>query len=514
MIFFRTHYQQPQRRGAKPFRAASCRWWGHAFLSVLAGAVLVAGCAPNSNLDSAPTKTQSAPNRASQKPAASITSSQPNALTRWWNAITKPSKSAASKHAGSNQSKIPIVAIDVAAIAADHPAWKLANAIERTSGPAIRFDPLAGTGDSRMAIAAPSFDVGFEEQPKDERRAQTTTNAEAQAASATSEEFFPDAQNISPGLATVADLADTEAAIAEEERESVAQFLLSVGQRQTDWRKNYATVLETALDEEIAAMQRAPVEALPLPLPSADSQLEMTNLQLQLSRNIFLTEPERAAARARLDALMGQWRAALTNQRQERLEELQRLRVEEPRKARAAGLQRITEELAAIEELQQEISVATWNEHRARVEQDFGDENARLGIVLPTEGVLPLPAEKVPATSDSAGPREISALLGSAFQEFEAGSNLVFARTNSSAVSSVRAESGMADGQVRAEPGSKAFRIQELRNLAMRETIKQIQMISRRAGWQWRSTAQLQKRGAAGKFPDRTRETWQMLDGS
>jgi len=290
-----------------------------------------------------------------------------------------------------------------------------------------------------------------------------------------------------------------------------------VTQRQTDWRSDYASILKTALDEEVAAMQRTPVPTLALPLPSRDAQLEMTNLQLQLSRNIFLTEEARKAVQARLDYLFEQWRSELRLQAQLRAKELQRLRIKEPQQARAAGLQRIEAELSAIESQQREIRIATLNEHRARVKQDFGDEQARLGIVLPPSGVLPGEENAPDWTSPNFPTREISALPGaSSGNGLTSDSQLVFTRTNSSAASSVRAESGAPLLPPRVADSSKAAQVRALRTLAWRESIKQIQMVSRRSGWQWRSRAQsqLSKQKSGAVFPDRTRETLQALYGA
>jgi len=123
-------------------------------------------------------------------------------------------------------------------------------------------------------------------------------------------------------------------------------------------------------------------------------------LRLRLLRNVFTTEEERQAARTRLRELLVQWRAALREQETARARELQRLRSEEPERIRREGLANIEQELAFIRRTQQELRTAIAAEHRTRLEEEFGNERARLALNYPLPSLGELPAEN-PATGNS-----------------------------------------------------------------------------------------------------------------
>lgn len=511
IFFFRTIGSlQPQRRGANFLRAASRRLWMVAGpCATAAFFAFLTGCAPSPPVAISPPKPpQSTP---AQKAARSSTAAAAgeSALERWWNALTKSAQSPASGSTpkANNATEIPVVAVDITAIASRHPAWKLADAMEKSRPTALRFEPLSGSAANRVEVASPSFDVDFDAPSN--ARASNSGGENAISSVATPEEFFPDSPSVGAQSVMANGLEALEARAEEDQRESITEFLRLVGQRQSDWKSDYNTILQIALNEDVSALQRTSLPAISPLLPSAEKQLEMTNLRLQLSRNIFATEQEVEAARARLDQLLDEWRETLRGQQQQRLQELQRLRVEEPQSAKSEGLQRIAHDLEAIENAQRVARIAISEEHRARVEQDFGDDTARLGIVLPASGVLPN-GEFASATE---APRAQSTPAGSAMAALGLEQPIVFIRTNSVRASSVPAITAIPFSQANPNLDSKSARIQALRTLARQEAVKQIQMATRRAGWQWRTTARAKEseKSSGRIIPNRTREILQML---
>ena len=512
------------QRGANSFRVALCRLAlvNKSLLLVFVAAVFttcISGCAPTAPIPADVSAVRSTP-RHNQRANSSIpASAQPSVLQRWWKALTSPKSSASTPAAANNVSSLSIVAVDVAAIASHHPAWKLADALQGNRAPSVHFEPMAGSSASAISVASPSFDVNFNSP------ANPGNNSDA---SVSPEEFFapqPDLSNANAAQEITADgLEELETNVGREQRESIEEFLRLVSSRQNDWRKDYDSILQIALSEDVAAMQRTALPPVSPLLPSPEVQLEMTNLRLQLSRNIFATEKEIEAARARLSLLLGQWRETLRGQQQQRLDELERIRVQQPAAAKSAGLERIERDLSEIQQAQQIAQNAIWEEHRARVETDFGDEQARLGIVLPATGVLPNAAGASGNTATSgASILETSTSLPArstpargALSSLGIAEPLAFARTNPIRAASVAGTSAMAGATFRSDSGSKAARIQSLRELAWQESIKQIQMASRRAGWQWRtlSQAQASARNSGMVIPNRTPQILQMLSSS
>ena len=528
----RSHQIRPNpQRGASSFRVALWRLAlvNKSLILVLVAAAFttcISGCAPTAPIPpnvsaDASGATRSTP-RHNQRANSSIPAgAQPGVLQRWWKALTSPKSSASTPAAAGNVSALPIVAVDIASVASRHPAWKLADALQGNRAPSVRFEPMAGSSASAISVASPSFDVNFNSPANPQNSGD---------ASVSPEEFFalePDLSNANEAQEINADdLKELETDVGREQRESIEEFLRLVSSRQNDWRKDYDSILQIALSEDVAAMQRTDLPPVSPLLPSPEVQLEMTNLRLQLSRNIFATEKEIEAARARLSLLLGQWRETLRGQQQQRLDELERIRVQQPAAAKSAGMEKIERDLSAIQQAQQIAQNAIGEDHRARVETDFGDEQARLGIVLPATGVLPNAAgasgnaatsgASILETSSSNSLPARSTPARSALSSLGIAEPLVFAGTNPIRAASVAGTPAMAGATFNPNSGSKAARIQRLRQLAWQESIKQIQMASRRAGWQWRTLeeAQASARNSGKVIPNRTPQILQMISSS
>ncbi len=325
-------------------------------------------------------------------PPANPSSSTPSwgtVLQNWWQASTD------SKKPAPTPPPAPSVAAptqkEIAQLARQHPAWKLADALQENRLTALPFEAIA-PGDARDAgaLASPDFDVNFSNAGN-----QRGNNAN----SSLPEPASPSHSGQTPATRVLEFGELSDAARAQQET-SLTDFLSSVAVRQEDWQRDYRSILQIALGEEVeAAALRAP-HAAPVVLPTPEVQLEMTNLRLRLLRNVFTTEEERQAARTRLRELLVQWRAALREQETARARELQRLRSEEPERIRREGLANIEQELAFIRRTQQELHAAIAAEHRTRLEEEFGNERARLALNYPQPSLDEFPAEN-PATGNS-----------------------------------------------------------------------------------------------------------------
>ncbi len=550
LIENRSHQIRPNpQRGANTIRVAFWRLPGlnkpclgkprrgiFSFTSSVTGALLIAGvsicisgCAPSASLPVDASANAPAQARSTRQANSKTANAQTGVLARWWKALTTPADRTSTPAAANRAASLPIVAVDISVIAARHPAWKLASALQGSRTQSVRFEPIEGRESSTISVSSPSFDVNFNAPANQKNRPDNNQESTSDAIASPQQFFAPETNNASDapnGNAAQEIAADglpqLEADAGREQRESIEEFLRLVSQRQNNWRSDYNSILQTALNEDVAAMQRTALTPVSPLLPSPEVQLEMTNLRLQLSRNIFATDQEVEAARARLSTLLNRWREILRGQQQQRLQELERIRVQQPAAAKSVGLEKIERDLSAIRDAQQVAQQAIAQEHRARVETDFGDEQARLAIVLPATGVLPntvtsnvnWPNADILETSVPK-PAQSTPLRG-ALTSLGVREQLVFTRTNSIRAASIGNAAAMPGAQISANAGSNAARIQNLRQLAWQESIKQIQMASRRAGWQWRTLAQARSsaQNSGIVIPNRTQEILQMIANS
>jgi hypothetical protein len=459
---------------------------------VCAAILSASGCAGNAsnsgntgnagNAGSTASKTNSQGNAA----VAGSTPGAPwnEALQKWWQALSQPGASPKTQSAKQNRSAAPNQSAapktsapsqaEIAAIAARHPAWKLAEALEKNRVQPLQFEAIAGRSPvAGSTPAAPSFDVRFPAATDAFATNAENRNLPAPAwgavASNETENREPEsgADDFVAPVVIAPDMQELREAARARQENSIAEFLRAARTRQADWQRDYRVVLETALGEKIeVAQQRAP-SSVALVLPSPELQLEMTNLRLQLLSNVFSTPGEREKASARLQELMKLWRAALAKQEKIRADELERLRVEEPARLRQIGLTQLEEQLETIRRAQQANRDAIAAEHRARLEADFGDENARLAITLPplgAPGVLPPP-----------GATSFSSATSQSNPAFE---RIIFPRTYAPQRASVSAFSGVAASQTQIAT-ARAAQIRALRALAWHDAKRQAKMAQR-----------------------------------
>jgi hypothetical protein len=411
------------------------------------------------------------------------------ALNQLWSAWQKASASKTAPTAKSAAvSARPLVTIDLNALAARHPAWQLARALEENRISTLDFAALRAAGVATPHLDAPHFDVSFA------REASTSVIPDGKSTPALAEGHERAAETVTAhGLEALATQA------GDHQSDEVENFLRAAGARQTDARQQYAQIRRAALENTVEAVRAAPLPALMPPLLSDAEQLTVTNLRLQLLDNVFSTEEERARAQAQLDKILADWHARLRAQEKARAAELQRRLVEEPQRAREAGEADLRRDLAQLRREQRAVLQLVWRQHQARVHQDFGNEAARLGIVLPAAS-LPAPASdgastppSPPATENAPNFIETNLPPLSSVAVFGA----VGAPRNASvAASAMRIPVGSAE---------RAAVIRALRAQAWREARKEAQWAARRFGWRWQPAA---RRASA---TDRTREVLQWL---
>jgi hypothetical protein len=217
---------------------------------------------------------------------------------------------------------------------------------------------------------------------------------------------------------------------------------------------------------------------------------------------VYSTEEERTRAQTQLDKLLAVWQARLRAQENERVAEIRRQRVEEPQRAREAGEADLRRDLDRLRHEQRSVLELIWQQHRARIRQDFGADTARLSIVLPA-------ASLAAQTTVGTGVPTTTATKASNFIE-----------TNLPALSSVSAISGGAlprNGlggvsiavnvlRTGTHSAGRETIVRALRAQAWREARRQAQWAARRFGWRWQPTSV-----KAVSAPDRTREVLQWL---
>ncbi|MDQ3815791.1 MAG: hypothetical protein M3347_17905 [Armatimonadota bacterium] len=274
----------------------------------------------------------------------------------------------------------PVREAEVAAIAHRHPAWRLANDLERSHAASISFVPLRVPRVSRVSAGAMGAIPAGAITPLRPLARTETTGASG----------FESAAERVPATGVFR----LQANVQQQQEQAISSFLQEAEARQNVAASEHAADLRAELEEEIRGARNLDLEALIPELPSDPVQLEMTNLRLKLIPNSLIPEAERERVRQRLRTLEAQWAARLRQQEMERLEELRRLREELPRRIRREGEERIARELEKANRRYAEARAKVVEAQRTRLAQDFDRQGARLGINLPAAA---LPAQRLTA---------------------------------------------------------------------------------------------------------------------
>lgn len=460
-------------------------------------------------------------------------------VNSWWQGVTsKPAAPAAPTNTQkSNRPSIPVI-INVAAIARRHPAWELAQALERDRSTPVTLTPVIiqalQQAAAPEAFAVPAVD-----------RTLVASALPAFTDPAAPNGRRPNNAGAARGIVAGLDLperrllADEIQVLQQDVRaqqiDALDAFLREVRIRQDTARTEQASLLQIGLQYDIEAAQRSGLARLVPILPSEAVQLEMTTLRLQLLENISSTEEQREAARRRLEELEAQWRAQLRRQEAERLEELRRLLVEIPTRVRREGEAQITAYAAAARQRDAVFRQSVEEAQHSRVAQDFAVSTARLGIVLPASS---LPSQSI---TGQAGMEQVADGLtssnGIATDSEVPGSGIPplnlknIIGTIPAGLSSLPRSAGHSllpgsPPNVSSSPTARTLSevgrrrsllINALRTLALRDAQRWSRMVARRSDWNWQEGSlplekrEVQQTVRVGAVRDVTQEVLQTL---
>ena len=372
----------PRSRFAPLFTSASCA----ALCGVFGG-----GCVAPPAQTRAPAKPSSNDQAASQSNARTnrALDDLARAVKTWSN--TPPSSGARAATA-----KTP-VSIDVAVLARQHPAWRLADALERENFPAdkpidrfsatrinlsLDIPPIIFRPDTRMVSVAPGFAAS--------RFSPALKNSSVFAPPISSLETanFASRRIEARALPRALDVARRR------QDNAFLAFLNDAATRQKNARFDAAETQRLALDAQIDAARHASLDELSPPLLADPVALELTNLKLNL---LTASSGDRPTLLRRIAALEAPWQARLREQEKARQEELRELRRTRPFQLEREGNARIA---AFLKDTQRDDTALRTNlraTHSELVRADFAPDNAILGIALPELDTLstrnaPLPA--------------------------------------------------------------------------------------------------------------------------
>lgn len=281
--------------------------------------------------------------------------------------------------------------MDVASIAARHPAWQLAQRLEGSSD----LKPLSLQSPRASLTAVPDWQAAFgrnETVGRPQWPDQSTLGLDPAFTSTASYSggFSANQSSASSsrGLLLAMGLPDLQTRMRERQLNALDSFAGSTEQTQQELRDADLQARLAAMQEDIEHAREVNLAAVNPLLPSDPIQLEMTNLRLQLQvlevpGNVYATPSAIAAARARLSELNADWRRALRGQESERRELLARLRDERPRRIELQRRREIEIAQRADKERDDSVRQQVAGEARRRISEDFETADARLGIVFP-----------------------------------------------------------------------------------------------------------------------------------
>jgi hypothetical protein len=281
----------------------------------------------------------------------------------------------------------PRVWVDVAAVARQHPAWRLADALQ--SGEAAPAPVRTVTTGGFGIESTVDFDRTLNRLTQTREGIRRTVLRQSPAIGMRAESF-----SVQPAQVVSADALPEALEVARRRQANAfTEFLRDAAIRQKDARFDAAETLRSTLDDTIEAARRVRLDELVPFFPADEVGLELSNLRLRL---LTASPAESAALQKRIDVLEAQWQARLRAQEATRLRELERLRLERPAQLRREGETRIKTFLAEQQSGDTALRNELQTEQRLRLAVDFTPTNGSLGIVLPAARTFrnTLPAEK------------------------------------------------------------------------------------------------------------------------
>lgn len=377
--------------------------------------------------------------------------------------------------------------IDIPTLAKRLPTWKLAANIEK-SGQNARFSAIEAPQEPR-ALAMKSAPL---EKP-DGRLPRPVGETDEPIGSAPGYERAP--------LRVAArDATALEDQGQQRQEGTLESFLSDVARKENAHRQDDQMRLRAELEDEIEASQRLALASLEPLLPPPATQLEMTNLRIQLLPNSPESDAEKEQAAARLTQLEAQWRAQLRAQADKRFEELRRLLTEVPIEKREAGFKEIEKTLNARDIQEKNLRKLVETALRERIAAGFGpDDTAPLFIQLPG---AQLPSQSLGSTPvlGASAPRSLPTN--------QINSNIALIWPSAAAFTQ-RPDVSNVLPRTAAPSTAAQKRAAALRKQALQEATRWAKSIAKRRHWKLQNG----RTGANGQsVPDRTGEALQLLN--
>ncbi|PQV65247.1 hypothetical protein B1R32_102256 [Abditibacterium utsteinense] len=193
-------------------------------------------------------------------------------------------------------------------------------------------------------------------------------------------------------------------------------FLSAAAARDALRGRDEAWLSRRALEDAIAASGRGAVPELDLTLVSPEMALELTNLRLQLLRNLSKTPAQRDAARQEIRAIEARYARLLSEETARQAARLREARLEIPLRQRREGLQKIAIQTQQENRARAASRLAVALENRERLRRDFRF-SAPLSLELQPAQVLSQQVLSPPDFAIFATSKKRSVNLGSQFFE-------------------------------------------------------------------------------------------------
>lgn len=428
--------------------------------------LLIAGCTSSTSENEPRPAAPPAP-----KPNNAVSTGNKNdtaAFDAWAQALTRWSQGAQTPATAPPPVKDLAVYVDIAALARRHPAWRLADTLNRSAEPQAA-EAFMATRVPQVAIPA--------------QRGGTGSLAG----------FTPFGGDLAPGTSVraAARIPGLQDRAEGRQNFSLDAFLRTAAEEQQQEREAKADSLAAALAENIDAARRPDLPDISPAFPADPIQLEMTNLRLQLLENTRLSAAEKEAAQQRLVELEGKWREALREQEDARVAELARLREETPRRLRAEGESRIDRQIQADAARDLALRTTVRDAQRERIANDFRASDRTLGILLP--GVTNVSRQTV-----EAGQKEAARGGNGAIRARQAKVPYNLNETFVAGLSST--------GGGPSQTAARQAEITALRRRALSEAGSWAKIIARRNGWRLQPAS-----AGINKGVDKTAETARLL---
>lgn len=382
--------------------------------------------------------------------------------------------------------------IDVKALAQRLPSWQLATKLEKSAG-SLQFSPIgAPQGPRNLQIRSGPLETAF-----------GASGGRFPGPAGENDEPINGAPGYERPAQRVAarDATPLENQGHQRQEGTLESFLADIARKQDAARGDNKMRLKAELEDEIEASQRLALASLEPLLPPPATQLEMTNLRIQLLPNAPTTAEEKSLAAAHLAQLEAEWRAQLREQAHERFEELRRLLTEVPIEKREQGLNEIEKTLAERGLRDENLRKIVADALRNRIVAGFGaDDTMPLFIQLPG---AQLPAQTLQGTPIFAGP----ALPHIINNQIKSNTTPLWPSAAAFAGESTKARAVPASGSLPLTSNKK--QVTALRQQALQEATQWARSIARRQNWR------LQNRSTNSRgqnVPDRTREALQLLN--